>query len=350
MQRINWGITINNPTEDEEKQFESLNFKYAVFGREHFGNVPLGWEPTQEQRKRGQVTWTPHLQGMVSCRKKMDFGAIKKQFPRAHIEPCDLNYINYCIKDMDYVEHGDRPVSAQKQGGEKTKKNWELAKQLAIAGKLDEIEASIYVPYIKQLEHIQSMHVPKKENLDELTNEWHWGPTGTGKSKSQRSRYPNAYIKSAATEWWNGYDNQEVVIIEDLDKYHVKMGYYLKIWSDHYPFPANIKNVGERMIRPAKIIITSNYSIGQIWNDDQTVLPLQRRFKEVQYHAVMTEEESIAVGLICYGCHSHPCECEAIQRYNDGLFDLQEEVKEKDCIGDDNYCLSCAQVPCICHM
>lgn len=43
------------------------------------------------------------------------------------------------------------------------------------------------------------------DNLDSLQNEWHYGPTGTGKSRHVRTKYPDAYIKSN-TKWWCGYD------------------------------------------------------------------------------------------------------------------------------------------------
>ena len=59
------------------------------------------------------------------------------------------------------------------------------------------------------------------------------------------------------------------------------MGYYLKVWGDHYPFPAQIKG-GQMMARPKKIIITSNYHPREIWTDAQTVEPITRRFKVIE--------------------------------------------------------------------
>ena len=84
-------------------------------------------------------------------------------------------------------------------------------------------------------------YVEKPTTLSSLDNEWRYGPTGTGKSRTAHELYPDAYIKKANTKWWDGYINQEVVIIDDFDKYHVQLGYELKIWLDHYPFPAERK-------------------------------------------------------------------------------------------------------------
>lgn len=42
------------------------------------------------------------------------------------------------------------------------------------------------------------------QNLDTLESEWHWGPTGTGKSRSVRNKWPDAFIKSNDI-WWDGY-------------------------------------------------------------------------------------------------------------------------------------------------
>jgi len=72
-----------------------------------------------------------------------------------------------------------------------------------------------------------------------LDNEWHWGASGTGKSRGVRERYPNAFIKSN-DKWWDGYDNEDVVIIEEMGPAQIS-AHNLKIWTDHYPFKGDSK-------------------------------------------------------------------------------------------------------------
>ena len=44
------------------------------------------------------------------------------------------------------------------------------------------------------------------------------------------SLYPNLYVKSS-TKWWDGYTNQDVVLVDDLDSDALK--HYIKIWAAH---------------------------------------------------------------------------------------------------------------------
>lgn len=261
-QLTNWCFTLNNPTPDDKYPDESL-YKYLVVGREV---SPSG---------------TPHWQGFISFKKVIRLSALKKIMPRAHWEgmrgtPKEAS--DYCKEDGDYDEYGTLPET----GGESTKRKWEEAKKLAIAGDLESIQPSIYIPYYNTLKRIKSDHAQKVLPIDVLDNEWHYGPTGTGKSRTVREKYPDAFIKDA-NRWWDGYNNEEVVIVEDVDKYDVKLGRYIKLWADHYAFPADSKHQGKIDIRPKKIIITSNYSPEEIWGDEKTYGPINRRFKLVEY-------------------------------------------------------------------
>lgn len=116
----------------------------------------------------------------------------------------------------------------------------------------------------------------------ELPHEWWWGPAGSGKTSKAFSEYPDLYIKPLS-KWWDGYNDQEVVLIDDWSPDHAMLVNHLKHWADRYPFAAEIK--GSMMqIRPKKIIITSNYPIESCFEREEDQMALKRRFKVTRFH------------------------------------------------------------------
>lgn len=85
----------------------------------------------------------------------------------------------------------------------------------------------------------------------DLCNEWFYGPAGTGKSLKAFTDYPDAYRKNT-NKWWDGYNNEDVVIIDDWEPQHKVLSWHLKIWADRYPFRAEIKG-SSMLIRPKKL-------------------------------------------------------------------------------------------------
>ena len=128
---------------------------------------------------------------------------------------------------------------------------------------------------------------------------WIYGPSGIGKSYLIRNLFDDLYEKPCNI-WWDGYNNEEVVLIDDFDKSSKKLSYYLKIWGDNYRFNAEIKG---GMIQPGykKFIITSNYDIESLFYDDndpddELIDALKRRYEEI-YVANKKEIENISILL-----------------------------------------------------
>lgn len=100
-------------------------------------------------------------------------------------------------------------------------------------------------------------------------------------------------------KWWDGYQRQPNVIIDDFDKCHMVLGYHLKIWADRYAFAAEVKG-STILIRPLKIVVTSNYHPKEIWGETPNTLdPILRRFKIVHFRVLTSglqrdiEEEEV---------------------------------------------------------
>lgn len=177
------------------------------------------------------------------------------------------------------------------------KKRWDTVYASAVAGDFLAIPRDMYMRYYGTIKRIHTDEGTTCDNLPhqkEFRNFWYWGIAGSGKSHSARAFSDVYYLKSAANKWWDGYRQgfHDTVIIEDFDKKHDYQGHNLKIWCDRYSFPAEVKG-GTIRIRPKYIIITSNYSMNDIWQDDSTLEPLNRRIQDKQFKTKYVDPEVV---------------------------------------------------------
>lgn len=254
----NWCFTLNNP---EAALDLPENAKYLIYGRE-----------------TAKTTGTKHYQGFIVWLSNQRLSACKKFLPEAHWEAAKGSFIqasDYCKKEGDYTELGSPPLNAKRKG-ENEAERWKNALEAAKTGHLDDIPEDIRFRYYRTCKEIAKDHMVPPPALDHTTGAWWYGDSGTGKSRTARQDYPGAYLKMC-NKWWDGYQGEETVIIDDFDKVHGPLCHHLKIWGDHYPFLAETKG-GAIMIRPKRIIVTSNYLPSTIWPEDESNVPIQRRY------------------------------------------------------------------------
>lgn len=261
-------FTLNNYTIEDINAIYEWECKYCVVGKEVGENG------------------TPHLQGYVVFDNARSLEQLKKLAPRAHWEIARGTFeqnFEYCTKDGDWREKGERPLSAKEKGekgGSMEKDRWANALKAVREKRYHDVDDEILCKHLKTTEYAvlrQRVMDRELETLDgSLEHEWFVGKTGSGKSMTARHENPEAYVKDPQTVWWDGYVDEDVVIIDDFDKFQVKQGGDMKRWLDRYPFQAQFKG-GYQLIRPKKIIVTSQYLPCEIWDDEKTVDAIMRR-------------------------------------------------------------------------
>lgn len=256
-----WCFTHNNYANTD--WFMKAEYTYGVFGKE------VG------------ESGTPHLQGFIIFKTNQRLSALKKKFPQEiHWEIAKgttEQAITYCQKDGEWTERGDRPKTPQEKGAAEQDR-WKRIREAAEQGNDEEIPEEIRFKHPRLVDYHRNKFLRTRELQDtNVRHEWYYGASGTGKSRKAREENPDAYLKMC-NKWWGGYVDQDVVLIEDFDKEHSCLCHHLKIWADRYPFPAEIKG-DQIVIRPKKIIVTSNYHPSDIWTDDKDLEPILRRFK-----------------------------------------------------------------------
>lgn len=122
----------------------------------------------------------------------------------------------------------------------------------------------------------------RQPDLPDVCGIWYHGQSGVGKTTLITKLYPNAYLKRAQNKWFDGYQYEDTVVIDDLDDTHTYMSYELKKLADKFCYMVEIKN-SSKYIRPKHCVVTSQYTIAEIWKDEpKTIEALERRFKQIE--------------------------------------------------------------------
>lgn len=276
-----WCFTINNRNRSNVVVFDESTMLYLVQGFE-----------------RGAQNQREHIQGYVCFKNRTTLGSAKRLLgdSTAHLESkrgSVQEASDYCKKDGDFQEDGKIPEEQTARASKRGAELWREAKDLAEAGKIEDIDPELQVRYIRNFERIEERARLRRAKYDLLPGSicgvWLRGHPGLGKSFYARSFCRDRgldYFLKPLTKWWDGYSSEPVVILEDVDHFAAKhIGHSLKLWADEAPFVAEVKG-GHTKLRPLLIFVTSNYTIPDLWPDDLVLQEaIKRRFFEPVIHS-----------------------------------------------------------------
>uniref|UniRef100_A0A2K9LS45 ATP-dependent helicase Rep n=1 Tax=uncultured virus TaxID=340016 RepID=A0A2K9LS45_9VIRU len=266
-----WCFTLNNPK--APIQFNEVTMDYLIYGNE------VG------------ESGTPHHQGFVVFKQQKRIANLKDINGLAHWEIANgtnEQAADYCKKEGDFLEFGECPLDPQKKatpaGNKANKEKWRAINDKAKEGDLDWIDQNhpkVFNQSYRNLKQMKVDFMKRQPDLDGPCGIWYHGHAGVGKTTLISKKYPGAYLKRAQNKWFDGYQGEEVVVVDDLDLTHTYMAYELKKLADAFCYMVEVKN-SSMYIRPTRCVVTSQYTIEEIWKDDpQTIAALKRRFKVI---------------------------------------------------------------------
>lgn len=276
-----WCFTANNYTAELLERIRGPVVQAASF---------LCFQP-----ERGE-TGTPHLQGFVHFSNPRALGGLTRLFGRGvHFESMRGTVdqaIDYCSKedsrDSDagfaFEEHGVRPVGQ----GLRTD-ILRLANMVQEGKRMREVadEApDVYVKFHRGLSALASLYQEKREGPPSVY--WFWGPTGTGKTRAAYSEAEASgavpYFKMSTNKWWDGYEGQSHVIIDDYRCDFSTFAELLRL-LDRYPMKVETKG-GTVEFVATHIYITTPKTPVDTWatRSEEDIAQLIRRITEIRHY------------------------------------------------------------------
>lgn len=206
---------------------------------------------------------TPHLQCYVEMKKRITFGALHKLLVGFHIEQrrgTQAEAIAYCKKDGDFVEYGTPRAGSSSRTVKELRD--EIGKGLTVRSLFDDDD--ITSSQLRNYENMVRYFEPKRCSDQPTVVDWYYGSSGSGKTRTCRQLYPDAYVHHGNLKWWEGYDGHAEIIIDDF-RPHQMVDYEAFLGLlDRHEFRVETKG-GSRQMRAQQICVTSLHHPGDMF-------------------------------------------------------------------------------------
>jgi len=211
-------------------------------------------EGQERDTRNADSTGFLHWQIIVAFATKKRLSAVTDTFGKYHAEPTRSNAADEYVWKDDTAIEGTRFLLGRKPLVRGNDKDWETIRDQARAGELEAIPADVYVRNYNSLKRIAVDHM-RPVSIERQVVVF-WGPTSTGKShRAWEQAGLSAFPKDPRTKFWDGYRNQENVVIDEF-RGDIDIAHCLR-WFDKYPVIVEVK--GSSVVLSARRIwITSN--------------------------------------------------------------------------------------------
>ena len=221
---------------DKELAFDKDNCRYIIYGRERC--------PTTDRE---------HYQGFAIFNRTCRIPKAKSWIgggDGTHLEPrrgTRIEARDYCRKDGDVFEWGEFEGMTKEQ----------LFKQPI--GYIKENYPEFYCRYHRGLEKLQT----KGDKWRDVQVHVLWGATGSGKTRLVMEM-DNVYKIDPPYTWWDGYEGEEILLIDDYKVGAIPRGMLLNL-LDGYRLRLETKG-GHTWALWRTVYITSNFN-PEYWED-----------------------------------------------------------------------------------
>ena len=267
-----WVFTLNNYSDSEYS---------ALCDGEHIVNAGCTFACFAKQMGS---SGTPHIQGYI------EFASLKSRSQLATIIPrAWLEQRKGSTQDaINYIEQSDTNVTPPVSYGTQLVgrgKRTDLAKltEFIHSNKptIQEIATEFPEKIIQFHKGISFyLNLQYGSRRDKPTVSWFHGPTGTGKSKKCFESAGTQYWKNPANKWWDGYTQQQIVILDDVRGDTMKFNEWLRL-LDRYPLQVETKG-GSIEFNSPEIIITCHCHPERLFREREDMQQLLRRIDVIE--------------------------------------------------------------------
>lgn len=248
------------------------------------GGLPAGMQQVRGQKEVGAGGFE-HWQLVVSYAKKVGLRRVQSDFGPGYAAPT----LSDRARSYVWKEDTRVPETNFELGTLAVRRNsdtdWDDIRRVALSGNLLEIPSDIYVRCYHQLRSIGKDHL-RPVAMDRTCYAF-WGATATGKShRAWEEAGADAYPKDPNTKFWDGYDGQTHVVIDEF-RGLISISNLLR-WLDKYPVIVEIKG-SSVPLKSRTIWITSNLEPAKWYPDldQETLDALLRRLTVTQFHKAL---------------------------------------------------------------